>query len=237
MKEGLRKRLTESIEAASQLGEGLVEVELLDGGGEASRVTNGDEVPGAKVLSGPSAGRRGEVLLFSGGSPVFPAARPCPSSSRGSSPSTRRTGAVSAATGSVSAGDRPGPQSSTPTLSISEGALEPWTKAASMYHRRLLEAVAEANGIDIEVPWRDLPESARELLLEGTGDQRHTVSYRNRFGRRRKYTVRFDGMLHNLQRRYENTDSENTRERVEALMALQPCQPAVARGCGPRASR
>ena len=110
-----------------------------------------------------------------------------------------------------------------PTLSISEGALEPWTKAASMYHRRLLEAVAEANGIDIEVPWRDLPESARELLLEGTGDQRHTVSYRNRFGRRRKYTVRFDGMLHSLQRRYENTDSENTRERVEALMALQPC--------------
>ncbi len=56
-----------------------------------------------------------------------------------------------------------------PTLSISEGALEPWTKAASIYHRRLLEAVAEANGIDTDVPWRDLPDSARELLLEGTG--------------------------------------------------------------------
>ena len=110
-----------------------------------------------------------------------------------------------------------------PTLSISEGALEPWTKAASVYHRRLLEAVAEANGIDTDVAWRDLPDSARELLLEGTGDQRHTISYRNRFGRQRKYTVRFEGMLHSLQRRYENTDSENTRDRVESLMALQPC--------------
>ena len=110
-----------------------------------------------------------------------------------------------------------------PTLSISEGALDPWVKAASIYHRRLLEAVAEANDIDVDVPWQDLPEDDRELLLEGTGDEKHTITYRNRFGRRRTYTVRFDGMLHSLQRRYENTDSENTRERVESLMALQPC--------------
>ena len=110
-----------------------------------------------------------------------------------------------------------------PTLSISEGALDPWTKAASVYHRRLLEAVAETNGIDIDIPWQDLSERDRELLLNGTGDERHTVSYRNRFGRRRVYTVRFDGMLASLERRYENTDSENTRDRIEGLMALQPC--------------
>ena len=110
-----------------------------------------------------------------------------------------------------------------PTLSISEGALEPWTRAASLYNRRLLEAVAEANGIDVDRPWRDLPERDRELLLEGTGDERHSISYRNRFGRLRRYTVRFDGMLHSLHRRYEGTDSENTRERIESLMALQPC--------------
>ena len=92
-----------------------------------------------------------------------------------------------------------------------------------MYHRRLLEAVAEANGIDIDAPWQDLPRRDRKLLLEGTGDERHTISYRNRFGRRRTYTVRFDGHAHSLERRYENTDSENTRERIEGLMALQPC--------------
>jgi excinuclease ABC subunit A len=110
-----------------------------------------------------------------------------------------------------------------PTLSISEGALEPWTRAASIYNRKLLEAVADANGIDTRKAWRDLPERDRELLLEGTGSDRHSISYRNRFGRLRRYTVRFDGMLHSLHKRYEGTDSENTRDKIEALMALQPC--------------
>jgi DNA-3-methyladenine glycosylase len=63
----------------------------------------------------------------------------------------------------------------------------------------------------------------RDLLLEGTGEQRHTISYRNRFGRRRRYTVRFDGMLASLQNRYESTESESARERIEGLMALRPC--------------
>ena len=92
-----------------------------------------------------------------------------------------------------------------------------------MYHRRLLEAVAEANGIDPQTPWRDLPKAHQNLLLEGTGNDRHTVSYKNRFGRKRTYTVRFEGMLHSLERRYENTDSEIVQGRVEELMALQPC--------------
>ena len=92
-----------------------------------------------------------------------------------------------------------------------------------MYHRRLLEAVAESSGIDVSVPWQDLSQEERDLLLEGTGDERHTVTYKNRFGRRRTYTVRFPGMLSSLERRYETTDSENTRERVEELMAMQPC--------------
>ncbi|MCD6016018.1 MAG: excinuclease subunit [Solirubrobacterales bacterium] len=224
MKEGLRKRLAESIEAASQLAEGLVEVELVDGGGEAERVTNGDETPGARVLSGPSAGKRGEVLLFSERFACLNCGTSMPeleprifsfNSPHGACRRCHGLGFQRVIDPELIVPD--------PTLSITEGALEPWTKAASVYHRRLLEAVAEANGIDTDVAWRDLPEPDRELLLEGTGNQRHTISYRNRFGRRRRYTVRFDGMLHSLQRRYENTDSENTRERVESLMALQPC--------------
>jgi excinuclease ABC subunit A len=224
MKEGLRKRLAESIEAASQLAEGLVEVELVDGGGEAERVTNGDEAPGARVLSGPSAGKRGEVLLFSerfaclNCGTSMPELEPRIFSFNSPHGACRRCHGLGFQR--VIDPDLIVPD---PTLSITEGALEPWTKAASVYHRRLLEAVAEANGIDTDVAWRDLPEPDRALLLEGTGNQRHTISYRNRFGRRRRYTVRFDGMLHSLQRRYENTDSENTRERVESLMALQPC--------------
>ncbi|MGH2951689.1 MAG: excinuclease ABC subunit UvrA, partial [Solirubrobacterales bacterium] len=218
MKEGLRKRLAESLEAASQLAEGIIEVELM----------NGDEAiaegPGAEVLKGPSAGKRGEVLIFSEKFACLNCGTSMPeleprifsfNSPHGCCQRCHGLGFQRVIDPELIVPD--------PTLSITEGALEPWTKAASMYHRRLLEAVAEANGIDTGVPWQDLSSRDRELLLEGTGDQRHTVSYRNRFGRRRTYTVRFDGMLTSLERRYENTDSDNTRERIEGLMALQPC--------------
>ncbi len=224
MKEGVRKRLSESIEAASQLAEGLVEIELIDGAGQADRVTDGEQEPGAAVLSGPSAGKRGEVLVFSEKFACLNCGASMPeleprifsfNSPHGCCPQCHGLGFQRVIDPELIVPD--------PTLSISEGALEPWTKAASMYHKRLLEAVAEANDIDTAVAWQDLPEADRNLLLEGTGSDRHTITYRNRFGRRRTYTVRFDGMLHSLQRRYENTDSENTRERVETLMALQPC--------------
>ena len=177
-----------------------------------------------KVLSGPSAGKRGEVLVFSEKFACLNCGTSMPeleprifsfNSPHGCCPRCHGLGFQRVIDPELIVPD--------PTLSISEGALQPWIKAASMYHRRLLEAVAEANGIDVDTPWQDLPEKDRRLLLEGTGIERHTVSYRNRFGRQRTYTVRFDGMLKSLERRYENTDSDNTRERIEGLMALQPC--------------
>ncbi|MGH2952818.1 MAG: excinuclease ABC subunit UvrA [Solirubrobacterales bacterium] len=218
MKEGLRKRLAESLEAASQLAEGIIEVELMNGD---QRVAEG---PGSAVLSGPSAGKRGEVLIFSEKFACLNCGTSMPeleprifsfNSPHGCCQRCHGLGFQRVIDPELIVPD--------PTLSISEGALEPWTKAASMYHRRLLEAVAEANGIAVDVAWQDLSARDRRLLLEGTGSQRHTVSYRNRFGRRRTYTVRFDGMLSSLERRYENTDSDNTRERIEGLMALRPC--------------
>ena len=110
-----------------------------------------------------------------------------------------------------------------PTLSISEGALSTWMGAASMYYRRLVEAVCEAYGIDLDTPWQDLPDADRKVLLEGTGGERHQITYKNRFGRRRSYNARFEGITAGLERRYANTDSDKTRERIEGLMALQPC--------------
>jgi excinuclease ABC subunit A len=223
MKEGVRKRLAESLEAASQLASGIVEVELLDGG-EGERLTNGDAAAGSKVLSGPSAGKRGEVLVFSEKFACLSCGASMPeleprifsfNSPHGACERCHGLGFQRVIDPELIVPD--------PSLSISEGALEPFTKAASMYHRRLLEAVAEANDIDLETPWRKLRKRDRDLLLDGTAAQKHTVSYRNRFGRRRVYTVRFDGVLTSLQRRYEQTESENTRERIEHLMALQPC--------------
>ena len=255
MKEGLRKRLAESIEAAAGLAEGLVELELLPADSSAPRPGSagsrdssaprpgsagsekgsgsgkrsaGDgkiaEGPGAQVLTGPSAGKRGEVMVFSERFACLRCGTSMPeleprifsfNSPHGCCERCHGLGFQRVIDPELIVPD--------PTLSISEGALEPWTKAASIYHRRLLEAVAEANGIDVGVAWRDLPQSDRDLLLDGTGDDRHTVSYRNRFGRRRAYRVRFEGMLSSLERRYETTESEPARDRIEDLMALQPC--------------
>ena len=241
MKEGVRKRLAESLEAASQLATGIVEIELVASSQRASgsgdpgeagirpgATRSGEdgaaEGPGSKVLSGPSAGKRGEVLVFSEKFACLSCGASMPeleprifsfNSPHGACERCHGLGFQRVIDPELIVPD--------PTLSISEGALEPFTKAASMYHRRLLEAVAEANGIDPDVRWRSLRKRDRDLLLHGTGPQRHTVSYRNRFGRRRVYTVRFDGMLASLQRRYEQTDSDNTRERIEGLMALRPC--------------
>jgi excinuclease ABC subunit A len=232
MKEGVRKRLAESVEAASQLADGLVEVELLDArpgsnpaapGGEAEDGAGGDGRSDRK-RAGREAARASGNWLFSERFACLNCGTSMPeleprifsfNSPHGCCQRCHGLGFQRVIDPELIVPD--------PTLSISEGALEPWTKAASVYHRRLLEAVAESNGIDIDVPWQDLPKGDRELLLHGTGNERHTVSYRNRFGRRRVYTVRFDGMLASLERRYEETDSENTRERIEGLLALRPC--------------
>jgi excinuclease ABC subunit A len=230
MKEGIRKRLSESIEAASQLADGLVEVEIAPNDRGPARSGRGAEHAGGidQRSDTEGAGRAGKQadgnLLFSERFACLECGTSMPeleprifsfNSPHGCCQRCHGLGFQRVIDPELIVPD--------PTLSISQGALEPWTKAASPYHRRLLEAVAEANGIDIDVPWQDLPPGARDLLLGGTGSERHTVSYRNRFGRRRTYTVRFDGMLASLERRYENTDSEGTRERIERLMALQPC--------------
>ncbi len=230
MKEGVRKRLAESVEAASQLAEGLVEVEVISddqgparSGREAEHAGGRDE-RSDKKSAGRAAKQADGNLLFSERFACLRCGTSMPeleprifsfNSPHGCCHRCHGLGFQRVIDPELIVPD--------PTLAISEGALDPWTKAASVYHRRLLEAVSESNGIDIHVAWQDLPERDRELLLNGTGDDRHTVSYRNRFGRRRVYTVRFDGMLTSLERRYENTDSENTRERIEGLMALRPC--------------
>ncbi|MEZ5156349.1 MAG: excinuclease ABC subunit UvrA [Solirubrobacterales bacterium] len=217
MKEGLRKRLAESIEAAAGLGDGLVEVEMVDGAG-------GNAVAGAQTLSGPSAGKRGDVLIFSERFACLSCGTSMPeieprifsfNSPHGACERCHGLGFQRVIDPELCIPD--------PTLSISEGALSTWMGAASMYYRRLVEAVCENYGIAIDTPWQDLPDADRKLLLEGTGDERHQITYKNRFGRRRSYNARFEGITTGLERRYANTDSEKTRERIEELMALQPC--------------
>src|SRR6516162_4049776 len=110
-----------------------------------------------------------------------------------------------------------------PGLSIAEGALAPWANSTFNYYELLTEAIAERYGVDLEAPWEDLPEAHQRLFLHGTGGEAINITYRNRYGRRRSYATRFEGIIGNLERRYRETESEWTREKIEEFMSLRAC--------------
>ncbi len=110
-----------------------------------------------------------------------------------------------------------------PSLSVNDGALAPWASTSSNYYEQLTEALADEFGIDLDTPWEELGQEARDVFLNGTGGEPIQITYRNRYGRQRSYATRFEGIVGNLERRYRETDSEWTREKIEEFMSLRPC--------------
>ncbi|MFM8598612.1 MAG: excinuclease ABC subunit UvrA [Mycobacterium sp.] len=110
-----------------------------------------------------------------------------------------------------------------PELTLAEGAVAPWAMGHSAdYFTRMLAGLGEAMDFDIDTPWRKLPIKARRAILEGCDEQVH-VRYRNRYGRTRSYWAEFEGVMAFLQRRMEQTDSELMKERYEGFMRDVPC--------------
>jgi excinuclease ABC subunit A len=200
MKSELRRRLSESVEAAAGLAAGLIEVEILDGEETAETMLFSEQF--ACLNCGTSIPEL-EPRIFSFNSP------------HGACDRCHGLGFQRVIDPELVVPD--------PTLSLAEGALQPWNRGISSYWKRLIGAVADENGVDVDKPWSQLSQKEKEIFLYGTGEKRHQVSYTNRFGRRRSYKVRFEGIVNNLQRRYEETDSETNRERIEGYMAEQPC--------------
>ena len=110
-----------------------------------------------------------------------------------------------------------------PSLSIGEGAILPWASGASTYYDQITQAIAERYEIDLEAPWEDLPAEQQDLFLYGTDGDRIYVTYRNRMGRKRSYMTNFEGIVPNLERRYKETDSDWSREKIEEYMTMRPC--------------
>jgi excinuclease ABC subunit A len=113
-----------------------------------------------------------------------------------------------------------------PDLSIAEGALSPWASNTLEYWYRVLEAVADAHGFDLDTPWRKLPKRLRDVVLYGSEEEVH-VKYKNRYGRQRAYWTTYEGCIPNIERRHQETDSDTARERLEQFMREIPC-----RACG-----
>ena len=108
-------------------------------------------------------------------------------------------------------------------LSLADGAIAPWAIGhAAEYFGRLLEGLANAIGFRMSTPWRRLPSDAQKAVLHGSDDQVH-VRYRNRYGRERSYYANYEGVIPFLERRLDQTESDAQRERYEGYMRDVPC--------------
>ncbi|AXT84851.1 excinuclease ABC subunit A [Aeromicrobium sp. A1-2] len=108
--------------------------------------------------------------------------------------------------------------------SLNEGAVVPWASAhVSDYFSRLIGALADELGFSADTPWGDLSEEVQEAILRGHATKVH-VRYKNRYGRERSYYTEFEGAITYLERRHDETESDTSRERLEGFMREVPCR-------------
>ncbi len=199
---GIERRLTDSLETALRLAEGVAEVEIVpaDGAGDPQTLTFSEH------LACTHCGVSFDELAprnFSFNSPY---------------------GACERCDG-LGTRFEVDPELVVPDddLSLREGAIAPWGGFRSHYAERLLDSVAAHGGFSADTPWRKLKKAEKKMVLYGTGTASITVSYRNRHGRQRSYTTRFDGVVPWLERRHRESESERAREQVEGYMREVPC--------------
>ena len=231
MRHDVRKRLADSIETAVGLADGLVELEVVG--------RSGDGPPGghAQGAKGAKAPRAAVAQIVPGEAPqpgtvfTFSERFACPEHGPSLVELEPRIFSFNSPHGACDRCTGLGSQMEIdpelvvpdPTLSIGEGAIAPWANSASNYYEQVTEAIAERYGVDLEAPWEELAEEQRDLYLYGTNGDPVQITYRNRYGRRRSYATRFEGIVKNLERRYRETDSEWTREKIEEYMSLRKC--------------
>ena len=196
MKPDLRLRLTQSIETATSLAEGLVGIDVVDG--DYHLFSENFACPEHGV-SLPEL----EPRIFSFNAP------------HGACPRCTGLGSQLEIDPDLLVPD--------PSLSIEQGALVPWSLGGQGFYESVIKAIADRYEIDLQTPWRDLDREDQDRFLLGTGGDRILVNYRNRMGRKRQYTMAFEGLVTNLQRRYRETDSSSQRERIEEYMSMRPC--------------
>ncbi|MFR0638030.1 excinuclease ABC subunit UvrA [Arthrobacter sp. LS16] len=109
-------------------------------------------------------------------------------------------------------------------VTLSEGAIAPWSlgKATTEYWNRLIEGLGKDLGFSMDTRWKDLPAAARQAILNGK-DHKVVVQYKNRFGRERKYSTGFEGVISYVHRKHQETESDHARDRYEQYMRQIPC--------------
>jgi excinuclease ABC subunit A len=239
MRHDVRKRLADSIETAVRLADGLVEVEMMGFAGGARASESGpDAQDTGRHATGALGARAANAQIVPGEIPpdgavfTFSERFACPEHGPSLVELEPRIFSFNSPHGACERCHGLGAQMEIdpellvpdPTLSIAEGAIAPWSRAAafSNYYEQVAEALAENYGVNLEEPWEDLPQAHQDLFLHGTKEPL-AITYRNRFGRRRSYSTRFAGLIANLEKRYRETESEGVKEKLEEYMSLRPC--------------
>ncbi|MGI9613423.1 MAG: excinuclease ABC subunit UvrA [Acidimicrobiales bacterium] len=202
-RDGIDRRLTDSMETALRLAEGIAEIEIVPPKGSEEEPTT---LVFSQHLSRPSDGKSFEELAprnFSFNSPY---------------------GACDACDG-LGTTFEVDPELIVPNrdLTLGQGAIHPWAGGRNRYFGRLVEAVCDEYDVPYDVAWSDLSAKHRKLLLNGGTNKRVTVRYKNRYGRVRTYDATFEGVVPYLRRRHSESESDSQREQIEGYMREVPC--------------
>ena len=213
VKEGLERRLADSLETALHHAEGVVKVSIVGAPGSAAKNGRGDASP-----------LQDQTILFSENLACIDCGISYPEMTPRMFSFNNPYGACPDCTGLGTRmyfdADLVVPN---PELSIREGAIAPWEKRLSGWYHLTLEALGKAYSFEITTPFRELSERVRDVILKGSGGEKVEFWWEEDGGRRHTYQKEFEGVLNNLERRFRETDSEQVREELEKYMNIMPC--------------
>ena len=227
LRSGVERRLTDSVETALRLAGGIAEIDIV------YRPRSGDDAGGADAAGSAGAA---DSAAAGNGEPsrriVFSQHLARPSDGKSFEELAPRNFSFNSPYGACAHCDGLGsvfevdPQLVVPDpdATVAGGAITPWSDSRSRYYPRLLQAVCEEYEIPRDVPWRQLTARQQDMLLYAKGVRgRVQVRYQNRFGRRRVYQARYEGIVPHLMRRHNESESDSARENIEGYMRQVPC--------------
>ena len=199
VRDGIQKRLTDSIETALKLAEGLMTVDVIDG----------ETLNFSQSFSCPDCGisiDEVEPRSFSFNNPF------------GACPDCFGLGYTMKFDAELLIPDE--------SLSIDEGAIVGigWqsSKDEGSFSRAVLDALAEEYGFSLKTPFKDYPDDIKDIIINGTKGHSVKVKYKGQRGEG-VYDVAFEGLIKNMERRYRETYSDNTKQQYEEFMRIRPC--------------
>ncbi len=205
LKEGIERRLTDSLEQALGLADGVAEIEVVPRANERGVEGAPETLTFSQHLACPVCGTSYD--------------EPAPRNFSFNSP----YGACAACDGLGTTFEvDPELIIPDPEMSLLDGAIAPWRSANTQYFTRMLESVAEAQDIDMRAPWGQLTAKQQKVILHGVKGKM-TVKYKNRYGRSRSYATEYEGVIPWIKRRHEGSDSDWSREQYEGYMRLVAC--------------